>query len=157
MAGISDLAADCPVVFPVHPRTRRRIVEFGLDRSFGLNITLTDPLGYLDFLCLMKHAALVVTDSGGVQEETTCLGIPCVTVRENTERPVTVESGTNVVAGIEAGRIKDAIRRQTGRQVGGDVPAKWDGRAAERILDVLIRIHCERISNRGLVLQGAGV
>jgi UDP-N-acetylglucosamine 2-epimerase (non-hydrolysing) len=155
MTGIRELAIDCPVVFPVHPRTRRRLEEFGLDRSFGPNIILTDPAGYLDFLCLMKHAALVVTDSGGVQEETTCLGIPCVTVRENTERPVTVESGTNIVAGTEAERIKDAIRRQTGRQRGGDVPPKWDGRAAERILDVLIGIHCERAGRRGPLVSEA--
>jgi UDP-N-acetylglucosamine 2-epimerase (non-hydrolysing) len=114
-------------------------------------------LGYLDFLCLMKHATLVVTDSGGVQEETTCLGIPCVTVRENTERPVTVESGSNSIAGTKAGDIKDAIRRQIARPRGGAVPAKWDGRAAVRILDVLIRIHSEGISSRGPLLQRACV
>jgi len=157
MAGISELATDCPVVFPVHPRTRARIKEFGLDRSFGPNIILTDPVGYLDFLCLMKHATLVVTDSGGVQEETTCLGIPCVTVRDNTERPVTVESGTNIVAGTEAERITEAIRRQTGTPRGCDVPPKWDGRAAARILDELIRVQRERASGRGPILQGAGV
>jgi UDP-N-acetylglucosamine 2-epimerase (non-hydrolysing) len=103
----------------------------------------------------MKHAALVVTDSGGVQEETTCLGVPCVTVRENTERPVTVESGTNIVAGTEVGHIKDAIRRQTDRPRGGGVPEKWDGGAAARIVDVLVQIHCERASGRRPVLQGA--
>lgn len=157
LAGISELAADCPIVFPVHPRTRRRITEFGLDRSLGRNIILTDPLGYLDFLCLMKHAALVVTDSGGVQEETTCLGIPCVTVRENTERPVTVESGTNIVAGTDAERIKDAVRRQVGRPWAGDVPEKWDGRAAARILDVLIGTHHEGAGGRGPRLQRACV
>jgi UDP-N-acetylglucosamine 2-epimerase (non-hydrolysing) len=157
LAGISELAADYPVVFPVHPRTRRRITEFGLDRSLGRNIIVTDPLGYLDFLCLMKHAALVVTDSGGVQEETTCLGIPCVTVRENTERPVTVESGTNIVAGTDAKQIKDAVRRQVGRQWDGGVPEKWDGRAAARILDVLIRTHDERAGGRGPRVQQAYV
>src|SRR3984885_8654300 len=106
LEGLEELAADYPIVFPVHPRTRQRIKEFGLESRMGINkakgnspapgsvstqkgIILNDPLGYLDFLCLMKNAAIVVTDSGGIQEETTCLGIPCVTVRENSERPVT--------------------------------------------------------------------
>jgi UDP-N-acetylglucosamine 2-epimerase (non-hydrolysing) len=89
----------------------------------------------------MKHARVVVTDSGGIQEETTCLGIPCVTVRENTERPVTVEVGTNIVAGTEPERIRAAIHRQLRGQVtGGAVPVKWDGRAATRIVDVLVRV-----------------
>src|SRR5438874_10558353 len=94
-----------------------------------VGIILTDPLGYLDFLCLMKHATLVVTDSGGIQEETTCLGIPCVTVRENTERPVTVESGTNTIAGTKTETIKAAIRRQLERKFPTDIPKKWDGHA----------------------------
>jgi len=150
LAGLEELAADCPIVFPVHPRTQRRIKEFGFESRLWLNgtgyhrIILTDPLGYLDFVCLMKHAAVVVTDSGGVQEETTCLGIPCVTVRENTERPVTVEQGTNVVAGTETERIKAAIRRQLRRKLADGVPQKWDGRAATRIVDLLIRRHEEQ-------------
>ena len=158
LAGLEELATDCPIVFPAHPRTQRRIKEFGLESHLGMNgtkikrdapesgnwrpgIILTDPLGYLDFLCLMKHATLVVTDSGGIQEETTCLGIPCVTVRENTERPVTVESGTNTIAGTKKESIGDAIRRQTGRRTNGGVPKKWDGQAATRIVDILIRTH----------------
>jgi UDP-N-acetylglucosamine 2-epimerase (non-hydrolysing) len=156
LAGLEELATDCPIIFPVHPRTQRRIKEFGLEPHIRVNgtknkgdardsgnrchgIILTDPLGYLDFLCLMKHATLVVTDSGGIQEETTCLGIPCVTVRENTERPVTVEIGTNTIAGTKKESINDAIRRQTGRKTSGGVPKKWDGQAATRIVDVLIR------------------
>jgi UDP-N-acetylglucosamine 2-epimerase (non-hydrolysing) len=98
---------------------------------------LTNPLGYLDFLCLMKHAAIVVTDSGGIQEETTCLKIPCVTVRENTERQVTVKDGTNVVAGTTKEGIRAAIQRQLQRK-GGDSPKNWDGKAAARILEVLV-------------------
>ena len=158
LAGLEELATDCPIVFPAHPRTQRRIKEFGLESHLGMNgtkikrdapesgnwrpgIILTDPLGYLDFLCLMKHATLVVTDSGGIQEETTCLGIPCVTVRENTERPVTVEGGTNTIAGTKKESISDAIRRQTGRRTNGGVPKKWDGQAATRIVDILIRTH----------------
>ena len=102
---------------------------------------VTDPLGYLDFLCLMKHAKLVVTDSGGIQEETTILGIPCVTVRENTERPVTVKSGTNTIAGTKTDAIKNAIRRQLGLKTGNGVPKNWDGRAGARIIDILVRRH----------------
>jgi UDP-N-acetylglucosamine 2-epimerase (non-hydrolysing) len=139
LAGIEELAEDYPIVFPVHPRTRRRLEEFGLRPDSKMNVVLTDPVGYLDFLCLMKHAAIVVTDSGGVQEETTCLGIPCVTVRENTERPITVSSGTNVIAGTDTRKIRDAIQQQIGRRFRGRAPEKWDGRAAERILDALLR------------------
>ena len=164
LAGLEELAKDLPVIFPVHPRTRQRIKEFGLDLHAGPSaaalmgngetpgnarsgIVLTDPLGYLDFLCLMKHAAIVVTDSGGIQEETTCLGIPCVTVRENTERPITVESGTNVVAGTKKEKVQEAIRRQMKRKVGAAMPKNWDGRAAARIVDILIQIHCAKNSS----------
>jgi len=93
---------------------------------------------------LMKHAAFVVTDSGGIQEETTILGIPCVTVRENTERPVTIESGTNTLGGTKADTIRDAIRRQLGREMKVSAPQYWDGQAAKRIIDTLARIHYER-------------
>jgi len=161
LEGLEDLVTDCPTVFPVHPRTQRRIDEFGLELHLGTHgmrtkdngrhsgnlhhgIILTAPLGYLDFLCLMKHATLVVTDSGGIQEETTCLGIPCVTVRENTERPVTVVNGTNTIAGTKPETIRDAIRRQRGRKSNDGVPKKWDGQSATRIIAALIRAHHER-------------
>jgi UDP-N-acetylglucosamine 2-epimerase (non-hydrolysing) len=150
LAGIEELATDCLVVFPVHPRTRCRMQEFGLDPQRGRHntgIILTDPLRYLDFLCLMKHAVLVVTDSGGIQEETTCLGIPCVTVRDNTERPVTVMSGTNIVAGTTKEHIWMGIRRQLGG-TSGAVPEKWDGRAATRIVDILLHAYNERVLAR---------
>ncbi len=158
--GLEELAADYPIVFPVHPRTRQRIKEFGLESRIGGNqtrvasesvrkgIVLIDPRGYVDFLCLMKNAAIVVTDSGGIQEETTCLGIPCVTVRENTERPVTVECGTNVVAGTGRDRIRHAIQGQMERKAGHRMPKHWDGRAAERIIDVLIRTYRDRSLGR---------
>lgn len=152
LAGLEELAAEYPIVFPVHPRTRKRIEEFGLNvphsdclaeasgsRRPPRGIVLTAPLGYLDFLCLMKHAAIVVTDSGGIQEETTCLGVPCVTVRENTERPVTVESGTNIIAGTSKEGIKMTIRQQLNDAPKGKVPPYWDGHAAARIIDVLSR------------------
>jgi UDP-N-acetylglucosamine 2-epimerase (non-hydrolysing) len=172
LAGLEELAKDVPVIFPVHPRTRQRIKEFGLDLragrdaaesngntvaagNHGAGIMLTDPLGYLDFLCLMKHASIVVTDSGGIQEETTCLGIPCVTVRENTERPITVESGTNVVAGTKKERVQEAIRRQMHRKSGAAMPKNWDGRSAARIVDILIRSHSTKNpSHRPLIPQG---
>jgi UDP-N-acetylglucosamine 2-epimerase (non-hydrolysing) len=170
LAGLEELAADCPVVFPTHPRTQRRMKEFGFE--FGLTagkhdgntrgtenwrhgVILTEPLGYLDFLCLMKHASLVVTDSGGIQEETTILGIPCVTVRENTERPVTVDSGTNTIAGTKTDTIKGAIRRQLGRKTENGVPKNWDGRAAVRIIDALVRRHYEKTSSRPSLIAHA--
>jgi UDP-N-acetylglucosamine 2-epimerase (non-hydrolysing) len=165
LAGLEELSQDCPVVFPVHPRTRRRIEEFGLNVHFCMTagqsnghtqrssesrtgIIVTDPMGYLDFLSLMKHSTMVVTDSGGIQEETTCLGIPCVTVRENTERPVTVENGTNEIAGTSKDGIKQAIQSQLVRKNQNTAPEKWDGNAAQRILDVLIRAHNEKSSSR---------
>jgi UDP-N-acetylglucosamine 2-epimerase (non-hydrolysing) len=100
---------------------------------------LVDPLGYLDFLCLMGRASVVVTDSGGIQEETTCLGVPCVTVRENTERPITVKVGTNILAGTSSAGIRQATRQQLTSKVSGGVPEAWDGRSAERILEVICR------------------
>ena len=169
LAGLEELARDVPVVFPVHPRTRQRIKEFGLDLHAGRNaaepnentgaagnhgagIILTDPLGYLDFLCLMKHASIVVTDSGGIQEETTCLGIPCVTVRENTERPVTVECGTNVIAGTKKENVQEVIRLQMHRESKSAMPKNWDGNAAARIVDILVQTHAARhASHRPLI------
>ncbi|MGH9469002.1 MAG: non-hydrolyzing UDP-N-acetylglucosamine 2-epimerase [Terriglobia bacterium] len=153
LEGLRELGAERPIIFPAHPRTRRRIREFGLERYFQWQpagngrieaaaqgergIRVIDPLGYLDFLCLMKNATLVVTDSGGIQEETTCLGIPCVTVRQNTERPVTVESGTNVIAGTGDEGIAAAIRAQLKNTGFRKAPEKWDGQAAGRIVSIL--------------------
>jgi UDP-N-acetylglucosamine 2-epimerase (non-hydrolysing) len=146
LKGLSDLSGQMEVIFPVHPRTRKRIAEFGFESYFQGNATLgpkgirlIDPLGYLDFLCMMKNACLVLTDSGGVQEETTCLGVPCVTLRENTERPVTVNHGTNVIAGISSVGIRRAIARQMTRKTKHGVPEKWDGKAAPRIVAILAK------------------
>ncbi|HEY6377503.1 MAG TPA: UDP-N-acetylglucosamine 2-epimerase (non-hydrolyzing) [Edaphobacter sp.] len=158
LEGLDELVDSCPVIFPAHPRTQKKLAEFGLERFFSYRdlsdereedirrstgtdsrICLIDPLGYLDFLCLMKHAAVVVTDSGGIQEETTCLGVPCVTVRENTERPVTVQVGTNILAGTSAEGIRQATRQQLGSKAEGSIPESWDGRSAQRILDVICR------------------
>lgn len=144
--GLDGVIKDHVVIFPVHPRTQKRIAEFGLNDRFDTGadhrpgaIRLTEPLGYLDFMCLMANAALVITDSGGIQEETTCLGVPCVTVRENTERPSTLNTGTNVLAGVATNGIRSAISRQLESPVKGGVPELWDGKAAVRIVDILRR------------------
>ena len=133
-----------PIVFPVHPRTRARFAEFGVDRQLaGLRrLHLTEPLGYLDFLQLMANARLVLTDSGGIQEETTALGVPCLTLRENTERPVTITHGTNRLVGMDARRIIEGAEQALRNGAAGParVPPLWDGHAAERIVAVLERI-----------------
>ena len=143
LEGLSVLSDKMEIIFPVHPRTRKRIEEFGVEDYFQNNpveskgIRRVDPLGYIDFLCLMKNARLVLTDSGGIQEETTCLGIPCVTLRENTERPVTVKHGTNIIAGTSSAKIRRAIARQLSRKTKPCIPEKWDGKAARRIVPIL--------------------
>lgn len=153
LEGLEELSKAFPVLFSAHPRTRKRIEEFGLERFFQIGreianppaamntpgIHLLSPLGYLDFLCLMKYATLVVTDSGGIQEETTGLRVPCVTVRENTERPVTVTHGTNVIAGTDAKDIQRAVADQLNGTRRSSIPEKWDGRAAERIVAILAK------------------
>ncbi len=128
-----------PVVFPVHPRTRN---QMGLAASRAGNLLLTDPLGYLDFVKLMAESRLVLTDSGGIQEETTVLNVPCLTLRENTERPVTITHGTNRLVGTEPPLILNAIRESLSSDVQTTgLPALWDGHAARRILDVLELTH----------------
>lgn len=155
LEGLEDLSNSCPVIFPAHPRTQKKIAEFGLQHFFEVKnghandsaystqasgrIRMIEPLGYLDFMCLMANAAVVVTDSGGIQEETTCLGVPCVTVRENTERPITVKVGTNVLAGTRKEGIRQATRSQLESNRKGSVPEGWDGRSAERIIQVICR------------------
>ncbi len=140
LGALAEVAARFRVVFPIHPRTRRRIEEAGCQRYLRSDRLLAiEPLGYLDFLNLMSHAALVITDSGGIQEETTVLGVPCLTVRPNTERPVTIEEGTNRLVGSDPGRIIEEIAELS---MGGGkpprIPKLWDGHAAERIVRALI-------------------
>jgi len=141
LAALETITHTLPVIFPVHPRTRKTIAALGLSERVAAmkNLRLIDPLGYLDFLSLYSNARLVLTDSGGIQEETTFLNIPCVTLRENTERPITVELGTNVIVGTDTTRIVDAATaalngsaKKTARQL-----PLWDGHASERILDAL--------------------
>jgi len=141
LGGLETIQKDVPLVFPMHPRTRSRLESFGLSemvsRMKGLQIV--DPLGYLDFLKLMSNARFVVTDSGGIQEESTILGIPCITARENTERPVTVELGTNEVVGTSPERIVAACQQViAGKWKKGKMPDLWDGNAAERIVRIIL-------------------
>jgi len=131
---------DMPVVFPAHPRTRAKLSGFGFDERIQAmtGLRITDPIGYLDFLKLLGSSRVVLTDSGGIQEETTILGVPCLTLRENTERPITVDVGTNRIVGQAPERILAAYREVRDGGVAGETPPLWDGRAAERILEVLL-------------------
>jgi len=133
---------DMPILFPIHPRTRKNLAELGLqDRMDSLsNIHLMDPIGYLDFLKLNSCATVVLTDSGGIQEETTVLKVPCITLRENTERPVTAEIGSNQIVGTEPQKILAAYRNATdGNWRDPQIPPLWDGKAAERIVRKMLK------------------
>lgn len=135
IGALERIATRIPVVFPVHPRTRERIARFGI--ACG-RIILSEPVTYLQFLGLQRHAAVVITDSGGIQEETTYLGVPCLTMRENTERPVTVSIGTNQLIGRDTDRMeREVLAILEGRGKKGSVPELWDGAAAERIANVV--------------------
>lgn len=135
MRSLAAVARELPVLFPVHPRTRARLEALGLDEQAG--VTLAEPAGYLDFLSLEAEAGAVLTDSGGIQEETTWLGVPCFTLRDNTERPVTVRAGTNTLLGLDPGRIVEIPTLLKSVDATPQRPDLWDGRAAERIVDVL--------------------
>lgn len=164
---LSVVGKDMPIIFPIHPRTANKVKEFNLDQYFNWGqydappsgilasqpsglpniITPIPPLGYLDFMRLMSKSRLVLTDSGGIQEETTILGVPCVTMRENTERPITIACGTNILAGVKKEDIIKASLEQLDRFSGKGskgraipTPPLWDGRAAERIVEVLAKI-----------------
>ncbi len=136
VARLDEIARELPVVFPVHPRTRRRIEQLGLRPAAGVH--LIEPLSYLEFLSLQSDARAVLTDSGGVQEETTYLGVPCFTLRDNTERPVTVRAGTNTLLGLEPARIADILPALAHPKRVAQPPPLWDGRAAERVAQVLL-------------------
>jgi len=139
LCALDELARELPVVFPIHPRTRKNAMDAGFGPELGRLVT-TDPLGYLEFLNLMSNAQVVITDSGGVQEETTVLGVPCLTVRENTERPATIACGTNRLVGTDPDVMLRAAREALhGPRPESKLPALWDGNAARRIVDVLMR------------------
>ena len=135
LGALAEIAKSCPLYFPVHPRTRARIESMQFSTAAAL--TLLEPLGYLDFLCLMSRSSIVLTDSGGIQEETTALGIPCLTLRTNTERPVTVEEGTNILAGTTPASILKAWDQMNADPKIGRIPRYWDGAAAGRCLAAL--------------------
>ena len=140
---LEEIQRDIPILFPAHPRTMKQLQKFGFESRLAAmaNLRVTEPLGYLAFLNLMANAKMVLTDSGGIQEETTILGVPCLTLRENTERPVTVTQGTNIIVGSNPQRIKDeclTILQGGGKR--GNIPELWDGQAAKRIVDILGKI-----------------
>lgn len=157
---LDAVSKSLPVIFPCHPRTRNKVAAYGMkDRFFFVDakdrrdrgnfqdqnivkkqngIYLLDPLGYIDFLCLMSNAKVVLTDSGGIQEETTCLGIPCITLRNNTERPVTISHGTNMLGGTTKKGITKAFEHVMRNKNQGKRPKYWDGKASQRILEILI-------------------
>jgi len=146
LEALSSIGQELPILFPIHPRTRKMVEKFGLEHFFAgpendKGIHLLEPLGYLEFLHLNMNARLVLTDSGGLQEETTVLGVPCITMRHNTERPVTCEVGTNVIVGNRPDKILAAAEQILhGETLQGSVPEKWDGKAAERIAEYLLKI-----------------
>jgi UDP-N-acetylglucosamine 2-epimerase (non-hydrolysing) len=134
LKALGEIAARCPLVLPVHPRAAERLSELGVPGG----VRLVPPAGYHDFIALQSGARVVLTDSGGVQEETTALGVPCVTLRENTERPITVEQGTNVLAGLDPTTIVAITTRLLDDPPAPRRPELWDGRASERIAQVLL-------------------
>lgn len=137
VAALEQIAAQVPIIFPVHPRTRARLVELNIGFN-NSQLRLVEPLGYIEFLALQRHALLVITDSGGIQEETTYLGVPCLTVRENTERPITVTIGTNTLVGTDMSRLcVEAARIIGGEAKRGRIPDLWDGKASERIAAII--------------------
>ncbi|MFZ0480566.1 MAG: UDP-N-acetylglucosamine 2-epimerase (non-hydrolyzing) [Terriglobales bacterium] len=136
LESLLEVNRDLAVVFPAHPRTRQRIAEFGLNAN---QLRILDPLPYVDFLALQARSTVVITDSGGIQEETTYLGVPCLTMRENTERPITVSQGTNVLVGRDAKKLQAELSKVlSGHAKKGTVPLLWDGHAGDRIADILV-------------------
>jgi len=147
MSALKTIQKDKKVIFPIHPRTRKNIEKHFSKKQLKAmsNMVLVDPLGYFDFLHLMQHAMVVITDSGGIQEETTVLGVPCLTVRANTERPITITEGTNTLVGMNDKKIIKEFRKIVkGKGKKGRQPQYWDGRASERILKKLKELHRQK-------------
>ncbi len=137
LASLLEASERMPIIFPVHPRTRRRIADFGINAE---KLRLIDPAPYIEFLALQRGASVVITDSGGIQEESTYLGIPCLTLRSNTERPVTVTTGTNVLVGQDRQKLRHELTKiYDGKGKRGAIPPLWDGHASDRIADILLR------------------
>lgn len=150
METVNGIAKEVPIIFPCHPRTRRRIEEFGLGNLFvekraasatvSNGVVIMDPLNYNDFLYLWKDCAVMLTDSGGLQEETTALGVPCLTLRQNTERPVTVKVGTNILIGSDMEKLRLEVKKiLNGKKKNGRIPELWDGKASERIVSHILK------------------
>lgn len=138
METLNEISREIAVLFPIHPRTLARLGDKA--HQFSPNLRIVEPLPYIEFLALQKHAALVITDSGGIQEETTFLGVPCLTVRENTERPITITLGTNILVGRDQGALRAAVRDLLqGKRKVGKIPPLWDGKASERIASILVQ------------------
>ncbi len=138
---INELQQYIKIVYPVHPRTLKMLKKYNLLGSLKNynNIIITEPLGYLDFLCLMSNSKFVMTDSGGIQEETTVLGVPCVTFRNNTERPVTVKQGTNIIVSTDKVKVINICKKLIkGMTIKGKIPTFWDGKASQRIVEVIL-------------------
>ncbi|MGK9369468.1 non-hydrolyzing UDP-N-acetylglucosamine 2-epimerase [Melioribacter sp. Ez-97] len=136
---LNNISNELTVFFPVHPRTSKNIAKYNLSQKLNSNIIISEPVGYLDFINLLKEAKFVLTDSGGIQEETTWLGIPCITLRNTTERPVTVEEGTNYLAGEDVERAYYYVQEiMKGNVKKGNIPELWDGNAAKRIVNILV-------------------
>jgi UDP-N-acetylglucosamine 2-epimerase (non-hydrolysing) len=138
LGAIDSVAKEIPVIFPAHPRTQHSPTHAGIRHH--PNLRVISPVGYLDFLCLLSKATMVLTDSGGIQEETTALGVPCLTLRENTERPITISQGTNLLVGTDPAKIVTAATKiLNGEGKTGRIPELWDGHTAERIVHILMR------------------
>ena len=134
---LNTISEDIPIIFPIHPRTKKMLDTFNIKLSN--QIYHMSPLGFSESLFLWKDAVCVFTDSGGLQEETTALGVPCFTIRENTERPITIEEGTNLLVGCSGEKLTKAFEVfKKGKKKRGKIPELWDGRAAERIVDILV-------------------
>jgi len=135
---LNSIAGKRKIIFPIHPRTRKNLESKNLIDCLNNNVNLTEPIGYMDFLCLLRNAELIITDSGGIQEESTYLGVQCITTRKTTERPVTVEIGTNHLVGDDFEKAEElAIKILNGNRKSGLIPELWDGKAADRIVDII--------------------
>jgi UDP-N-acetylglucosamine 2-epimerase (non-hydrolysing) len=141
LSSLLEVSTRLSVVFPVHPRTRQRMAKLGLQAA---NLHLLEPLPYIEFLALQQRARVVITDSGGIQEETTYLGVPCLTLRNNTERPITIELGTNVLVGQDGNQLRSELSKVLeGKGKSGKIPPLWDGRAGERIAEILCSLSAQ--------------
>ena len=141
MKTLVEISRDLPVIFPIHPRTQKRMSDVGCRMSEKQRLYLIEPVGYLEFLALQKNATVVITDSGGIQEETTYLGVPCLTLRENTERPITVDVGTNILVGKDMDLLKKEVQKVlNGNSKQGSIPPLWDGKSGKRIADLIVSI-----------------